>query len=368
MFVTNEIKDSTCETLVKKSVFLLLTLVLLGIGIAPTWSSRNLRAHFIANVQWHDQLNALACGPAALEIVFDYFGPDIDQKEIFNVARTSSMGTWTSDIERAGHFSYLSCAQGRFFPSLGPDSGFQERRLGYASFSYSSGRCWLDELKELVDDDIPVIVLMKYTPTGGGGHYRVVIGYDDSQQLVYFSDPWGRDTNHLTNRTGLICWSYADFEKGWNYTEYGSNSPYFGVAIMPWQVDLNVKGDAKAGSVIAVTASVQYPCPGPFNDREYPARETKVQITLPEGASLLGGSNVVSFGTLNAGNTVSVTWRVSCEENVIGRVVLVSAWGIVSGSVPEAYWNGENVYYQPYTYDDTIGGEAQATLRARYGD
>jgi hypothetical protein len=25
------------------------------------------------------------------------------------------------------------------------------------------------------------------------GHYRVLIGYDDSRQEVYFNDPWGRD-------------------------------------------------------------------------------------------------------------------------------------------------------------------------------
>jgi hypothetical protein len=334
----------------------------IGIGIAPTYSAGSLRAHFIVNVPWHEQLNALSCGPAALEIVFDCYGPDIDQKEIFNVARTSSVGTWTFDVERAGHFSYLSSAQGKFFPSVGPSSGFEERPLGYASFSYSSSRFWFDELKTLIDKDIPVIVLMKYTPSGGGGHYRVVIGYDDSQQVIYFCDPWGRDTNHLTDWSGLVNWSYSDFERGWNYAEYGSVNPYFGVAIMPWRVNLAVKGEATKGSVITVTAGIQYPCPRPFDNTEYPGRDAKAQIVLPEGTTLLSGSGIVSLGTLKAGSGATVTWKVLCNMNAAGKVISVSAWGIVSGTVPAAHWNGQTVYYPAYKYDDAIGGETRATI------
>jgi hypothetical protein len=203
---------------------------------------------------------------------------------------------------------------------------------------------------------------MKYTPSGGGGHYRVVIGYDDSQQLVCFSDPWGRDTNHLTDWTGLVNWSYSDFERGWNYMEYGSINPYFGVAMMPWQINLNVKGEATERSVITITAYIQYQCPRPFDNAEYPARDTKAQIALPEGTNLLSGSGIVSLSTLKAGTEATVTWKVSCNKNVVGKVLSVSAYGIVSGTVPEAYWNGQNVCYPAYDYDDAIGGEAKVTL------
>ena len=44
-------------------------------------------AHMIANVPWHQQQNAMFCGDGALETVYDYFGPDIDQKAIADVAR-----------------------------------------------------------------------------------------------------------------------------------------------------------------------------------------------------------------------------------------------------------------------------------------
>jgi hypothetical protein len=45
---------------------------------------------------------------------------------------------------------------------------------------------------------------MTYTPQGAGGHHRVVIGYDDDQQLVHFSDSWGRNLNDLTGWTEVL--------------------------------------------------------------------------------------------------------------------------------------------------------------------
>ncbi|GAH77378.1 unnamed protein product, partial [marine sediment metagenome] len=57
------------------------------------------------------------CGPASLEMVYDFYGPDISQLEIADVARADvSYGAYTSDLRRATHFSKLST-------SLGNDMG-----------------------------------------------------------------------------------------------------------------------------------------------------------------------------------------------------------------------------------------------------
>ena len=60
-------------------------------------------SHMIANVPWHQQMNGLFCGEGVLEGVYDYYGPDISQKEIADVARSSSAGTWSFDMVRAGN-------------------------------------------------------------------------------------------------------------------------------------------------------------------------------------------------------------------------------------------------------------------------
>lgn len=56
----------------------------------------------IQGITQHKQMNALMCGPAALEIIFDFWGPDIDQKAIADAARSSSKGTYTWDVMRTG--------------------------------------------------------------------------------------------------------------------------------------------------------------------------------------------------------------------------------------------------------------------------
>ena len=351
------------ESVTKLFVKILISIALVGLvtgSLVPAVSAGSKTSlptsHMIANIPYHEQLNGLSCGAGSLEMVFDYWGPDVDQKEIMNVARTSSMGTWTPDIARTGQFSSLSSAMGNFFPKVGPSAGFLERGLGYAAFSFSSERFWLPELKTLVAHDIPVIVLMTYTPTGGGGHYRVVMGYDDARGLIYFIDTWGRDTLHLNNWTGILPWTYADFQSGWNYTEYGTEHPYFGTVVLPWTVNTVISGKQTAGSTGTVTASITYPCPKPFDSAMFPASDAFARISLPAGMTLVGSSPQVSLGTIGAGDSTTVTWTVHYDQNLHGASIIVTAGGLVSGYVPDAQWNGQTNYYPAYDYTDMIGG------------
>lgn len=318
-------------------------------------------SHMIA-VPWHQQMNGLFCGEGVLEVVYDYWGPDIDQKQIANVARSSSAGTWSFDMVRAGHFSNLSSAQGSFFPHDVPIAGYPERPLGYASFPYSSDNFWLDNLKGLIADDIPVILLMTYEPNGGGGHYRAAIGYDDSKGIFYFSDPWGRDQNHQTNWTGITAWTYDELQRGWNYTAEGEDHPYFGLILMPWGVEIKIEGPLRPGSTVMVTADITYPCPKPINPSMFPARDVKAVVILPDGMSLVSGISKISLGEMVAGSRTGANWKVNIDKPMRGKEIKVIAYGDVSGHVPEARWTGEQKSYPPYDYTDAIGGEASITL------
>ncbi len=349
-----------------KSVISIVLVVLMAGAFSPVATAGGRESiptsHMIANIPFHQQMNGLSCGAGSLEMVFDYWGPDIDQKEIMNVARTSSDGTWTPDIVRTGQFSSLSSAMGNYFPNVGPYGGFVERGLGYAAFGFSSDRFWLPELKTLIAHDIPVIVLMNYAPTGGGGHYRVVMGYDDVRSLIYFIDTWGRDTLHLNNWTGILPWTYADFQSGWNYAEYGTAHPYYGVVVMPWSVDIAVKGKTTVGSTFTVTATTTYPCPKPFDSTQFPASDAFASISLPSGMTLVGSSAQASLGTLVAGASSSVTWAVHVDANSHGSAITVTAGGLVSGHVPDAWATGQVNYYPAYDYTDMIGGEGSVVV------
>lgn len=320
-------------------------------------------AHMISNVPWHQQLNALECGDGAIEIVYDYLGQDIDQKQIADVARTSSAGTWTYDMVRAGHFSYMSSAQGRFYPGDVPTAGYPARPLGYAGFSHSGNNFWLEDLKALIASDIPVIVLTTYNPDGtGGGHYKPVIGYNDTERTIYFSDPWGRDIKHQTNFKGITKWTYDEFQSGWNYSAAGEGHPYFGMITLPWSVDVGTHGSLNTGSTAIITANITYPCPTPFDQSQFPAKSCIASINLPEGMSLASGSTNIPLGDMKAGSTSKASWKVNIDKPVSGKSIEVKAQGIISGHVPEAHWTGVQVLYPPYNYTDAMGGFGSTVL------
>ncbi len=319
-------------------------------------------SHMITNVPWHQQMNGLFCGEGVLEGAYDYYGPDINQKEIADVARSSSAGTWSFDMIRSGQFSNMSSAQGRFFPQDAPIAGYPERALGYASFPYSSDAFWLQDLKSLIASDTPVILLMTFEPNGGGGHYRTAIGYDDSKGMIYFSDPWGRDQKHQTNNPGITAWTYDELQSGWNYTAEGESHPYWGMVMIPWDVKVKTSGSLKQGSTATVIADITYPCPSPFNASMYPARDAMALITLPDGVSLASGSRNVSLGDMRAGLTAKAIWKINIDKPVSGKRITVQAKGVVSGNLPEANWTGVSVSYPPYSYADVIGGNGSVQL------
>lgn len=311
-------------------------------------------AHIISGITQHKQMNALLCGPGALEIVYDYWGADINQKAIADVARTSYAGTYTWDVARAGHFSELSAAEGKFFPHAAPSAGFLERSTGYSSFNYSSNDFWWDDLKALVASDIPVILLMRYAPADDAGHYRVIVGYNEEKEVVYFLDPWARDQKKKTNPDGTVTWTMANFEKAWNYDKYGTQHPYWGAVIMPWSVNLHTDGEIIPGSVINVTADITYPCPRPFNCEAFPATGATAQIILPDSMHVYSSSSA-EIGDLSAGESVSVTWNVMIDGIPDGSSIAVKADGLISGAVPDVFLPG--ISYPSYNYSDRIGGE-----------
>ncbi|NUO09597.1 MAG: C39 family peptidase [Candidatus Brocadia sp.] len=349
------------------------------------------KAYLISNVPHHKQITDFSCGPGSLEMLYDYWGKDIDQKAISDVVRLSLIGTYTWDMRRAGCFSHLSAAQGRFFPYDAPDSGYPERSLGYASFDYSSDTMWWSTLKGLIVKDIPVVLLMKYAPDDDAAHYRVLVGYDEEKGVVYFLDPWYNDPDMMENPDGTVTWSMADFENAWNYAGYGTSRPYWGTVMIPWKVILRTTDETTSGSVIEVTAEITYPCPQPFDCSAYTATDTCAEIILPPNTRLLEGSSTVYIGLLQAGESVTVTWQVRLDTDVPGSSIRVTTSGLISGSVPEIDWKdeddecnkngkkekkdkdgtkdkdtgdrkGNEDYYPAYIYTDKIGGEASIEL------
>ena len=298
-------------------------------------------------------------------MIFDYWGPYIDQREIGFAADCypSWTGTNSSGMVRGGHFSDLSVID----VSNCKIEGYTGRGLGYAAFRYISDVFWLDGLKALIDQGYPIAVASYwgYETSGNSdtipastpiGHYRVVVGYDDKTREVIVNDPWARDFKHPGDFQGTnsprpgydpdfkgIRFSYDYFQQLWSYN---FTSPYTGIFVAPWFVHVDTTVN---GAKTKIVASVTYPCPAPFDATEYPSSGTTVAISLPSGVALAKGETAVkNLGTLQASRMVQVSWDVTAPAGTYA--ISVTAQGVVTGS------------YAGHPYTDRIGGQGSVLM------
>eukprot|EP01121_Diplochlamys_sp_Union-15-3_P020768 TRINITY_DN8192_c0_g1_i1.p1 TRINITY_DN8192_c0_g1~~TRINITY_DN8192_c0_g1_i1.p1 ORF type:complete len:206 (-),score=18.86 TRINITY_DN8192_c0_g1_i1:579-1196(-) len=167
--------------------------------------------HFIDSVPWYKQVTVWSCGAASLQMVLNYWDKEnaVDQRAIIDVCRTSEdLGTFSWDLVRGGHFSVVSSSNQKcWFPEYAYEIGYPGRPMGLISV-WNFGNSWTSELKAFIARDYPVIILQAYALSDFEGHYRVVVGYNDSSQEMILYDPWGRD-----NQPEKLSMSYVEFEK-----------------------------------------------------------------------------------------------------------------------------------------------------------
>jgi len=121
------------------------------------------------------------CLPASGAMTFKYFGKNISQAEIANTVIKDG----TSSVYRMVKYAR--------------DLGFE------AKYNYMT----IEEIKNLLNKDIPVISVQNYSLALPYSHARVIIGYDDKEQQVITNDPTaGKDykmsySNFTTLNTGI---------------------------------------------------------------------------------------------------------------------------------------------------------------------
>jgi len=294
---------------------ILLTLLLIGtltlaFDVQPVEASGT-----VISVPYHRQITEYYCGPASLEMIFDFYGPDVPQHPIAAVAGTTyPWGTFTDGMRRASHFSKYR----------------QRRGLGYAAFEH-----WgftMEELEGLIDEGYPIIVLT-WLVYPVYGHYRVVVGYDETHVMLL--DPLYSQMM-ITHSYFLRLWSYSD---------------YWGLFVSPWGVSVSASENVREGDIFTVTATATYPCPDPFHHGEYPASSSSATITLPEGLTLVSGETsekTLGTGNLAAGNSATVSWMLRGDSPDSHNVRFV-AEGTIAG-------------FFSYPYQDRIGGSINVTV------
>jgi len=292
----------------------------------------------LIDVPFHYQEKTYYCGPASLQMVFDFYGENISQSEIANAARTVPFVTYTDELRRAAHFSNLSTSLGTEMPEN--ITGYTLRKLGYAAFEKSG--LTLDDLKSLIAQDLPVILLMKWMPGQRYGHFRVAVGYN--QTHIFLHDPWNNILWGGDYGGPNLAMSYSFFLDLWDYD-------FWGLLVSPWKVAFDMPNFVYVGEHFKVKANITYVCPSPFSPHEYPASSCKATITLPQGLTLADGENATkNLGNLQAGNIAQTYWMLEAERSG-NYFIPIEAEGNISGFVGGRPNVGLSYYYQ-----DRIGG------------
>ena len=337
--------------------FLLFTLLgqIVGIGFVKIFPASENTENFLDNrnsnlysaavefvipsVPHYYQDNSYYCGPASLEMVYDFYGPVISQLEIADVARADpSYGAFTDDLRRSTHFSKLSSSVGN--EMIGSITGYTNRSIGYGAFEEHLPS--VNSLVNLIEDGYPIVVLQWYDELHNSGHFRVVIGYVESDgniiQLITH-DPWfTAGPNYYIN--------YVTFIDLW--TKF-SNWALF---ICPWNITVSCSSSIAVDSTFTVSANVEYVCPTYFTPA-YTASTCKATIQLPFGFSLAPDETYTKYlnpVNLQGGEVGTITWEVIANVLNSEGFISVNASGVVSGST---YDHGP---YIGYTYSDLIGG------------
>ena len=156
---------------------------LFGAQITTYKKIRPEKGHLIQAVPYEKWLAINYCGPACLSMVMNYWAPErrIGQKAIAaSVYDVVQQATFNSDMV------------------LYPMS------QGLASYSFQGD---LDTLRAILRKDIPVIVLTRSLKQIGKGHYRVVIGFDETEGKIIFHDPLFGSRKAMKVRTFMRIWN-----------------------------------------------------------------------------------------------------------------------------------------------------------------
>ena len=162
-------------------------------------------AYMIDGVQRVKQLNNY-CGPACVVAVMKYHGKSVTQEAIGRVTYDPVSGA-----------------------TNGADMLFYAREQGFAAYSWNTS---LSDVKRKIAAQLPVIVLQQNSLQDSSGHYRVLVGYDDTRSTFHVIDPY-YDRTEISYSECRTLWSKMGYwallilpkEKDSFATELGERNP-----------------------------------------------------------------------------------------------------------------------------------------------
>lgn len=140
------------------------------------------------NIPFIKQKTDYFCGPASLQMIFNYHRMNIDQEKLAEIMKTKEkVGTKKRRmIEAVKKHGFHFCAK---------------------------NNSKITDIEELLENKIPVIVNF-IEPSDEESHYAVIIGMNNDE--VVFSDPWNGNDFRIDKKEFLKRWyGFEDNKKRW---------------------------------------------------------------------------------------------------------------------------------------------------------
>jgi len=301
------------------------------------------------DVPYHHQAESWYCAEASLQMVFDYWGEEVPQHDIGDVANERSVGgTYATDLARAARFSNLSASLQYREGGTSRLQGYDQRTFGYAVHvnQWDGSGHYEDrytDLMDLIREGYPIILLCWLDIDHDVTHFRVVKGFDTGTGDFLVHDP-ALGANLRFNMTLLV-------DDLWTYYER------WAMVVAPWAVEVTVPQVVGPGETFTIQAQVTYPCPSPFDEVEkvytWP-NEPVATITVPPPFALASGeSETMELNITRGGDADALTWSVVSP-------VEQGYWTADIGVMVEATVTDYAISYGWYT--DRAGGEGSARV------
>ena len=276
----------------------------------------------------------------------------IPQDFLASVARASEYaGTRSYDMRRALTYSRMSMPAAPNTSVEWTGSGYPGIEVGMTATVYNAQKPWLPELRAIVKNGFPVIVLQQFSFSDAGGHYRVVYGFNDTH--IYSMDPYDREGTPRDLRL-----SNADFLSLWLYTEIPEQGPrYTGIAASPWS--LNAATVVSSDRRLRVHVTYEYTNPFYFL-LPYTAAETffpSIEVLVDPSIYNSTKTSSIDYMVVREGSN-SIYFSAYCSAPLLSscfnQYIEARVSGVMRSSVPDAPETASS-QFPPYDWMDIIG-------------
>jgi hypothetical protein len=226
------------------------------------------------------------------------------------------------------------------------DNGLMQSQVINAARAFALAMDWaqgftLDGLKKLIDNGQPPIALVKYANLpervdkgSTGGHYVVVVGYDDATQRIFINDP-----DYFPGTSGGFqkAYSYQTWLSAWGGFAAGENANFS--LIFPTKVGLI------GGSGAGTPAPASPPAAAPTGEVFVTAADgLRLRAQASRSGAELGyvvfGQKLTALGNESAADAQGITWQqVKADSGLIG---------FVAASVSGERYLGKGKATEPY--------------------